>query len=55
MDNRSAIPAMKTLSVNNRVKISIFEDFPQNPMRDLHIAPALLSMSRRSKRPKPKL
>jgi hypothetical protein len=36
MDNRSAIPAMKTLSVNNRVKISIFEDFPQNPMRSPH-------------------
>jgi hypothetical protein len=55
MDNRSAILAMKTLSVNDRTRISIIENLSQNPMRDRHIAPVLLRMLPRSKRQKRKI
>lgn len=52
LDNRSPIAAMKTLAVNDAKSISLFEDFPQNPMRDPAVRSSLLRMSRRSPRGK---
>lgn len=54
LDNRGPPPPMATLTVNARTRLSLFEDFPLDVMREPQFARALtaLNLPRRPYRPK---